>query len=258
MRLPPRPPHGPRSPLRNRCVSRAARPARSRFRRRRRVSQRRLRRSAVWGPNPATGSGRARPKPRRDTAPCLWDARGRPGCANARRGRALRCRHGVERVPGLPEPQVRARIAPPQRLRRLGRVLKVHLSAQVALASGGRRGGGVVWFDRAGRRVLAFRPVCQRQGVHRGHQAGRCGTRQVCARSESMLHRVGPWGARVVGGRRSGWCVHGGDGSYSVLAALLYVHKKEPSNDCTRKGQLGEQRRSCPRVGSAINSWLLR
>ena len=24
--------------------------------------------------------------------------------------------------------------------------------------------------------------------------------------------------------------MHGGDGSYSVLAALLYVHKKEPSN----------------------------
>lgn len=161
-RLPPRPPHGPRAPLRNRRVSRAARPARSRFRRRRRASQRRLRRSAVWGPNPATGSGRARPKPRRDTAPCLWDARGRPGCANARRGRALRCRHGGRRAPGLPEPQVRARIAPPQRLRRLGRVLKVHLSAQVALASGGRRCGGVVWFDRASCRVLSVRPLRQR------------------------------------------------------------------------------------------------
>ena len=30
--------------------------------------------------------------------------------------------------------------------------------------------------------------------------------------------------------------MHGGDGSHSVLAALLYVHKKEPSNDCMRKG----------------------
>ena len=101
-RLPPRPPHGPRAPLRNRRVSRAARPARSRFRRRRRASQRRLRRSAVWGPNPATSSGRARPKPRRDTAPCIWDARGRSGCANARRGRALGCCHAVECVPRGP------------------------------------------------------------------------------------------------------------------------------------------------------------
>ena len=161
-RLPPRPPHGPRAPLRHRRVSRAAPPARSRFRRRRRGLARRLRRSAVWGPSPGTYSGRARPKLRRNTAPCLWDARGRPGCANARRGRALRCCQGVERIPGLPEPQVRARIAPPQRLRRLGRVLKVHLSAQVALASGGRRGGGAVWFDRAGCRVLSCRPLCQR------------------------------------------------------------------------------------------------
>ena len=42
------------------------------------------------------------------------------------------------------------------------------------------------------------------------------------------------------------------------LVKPFYVHKSEPSNDCMRKGRLGEQRRSCPRVGSAINSWLLR
>ena len=76
--------------------------------------------------------------------------------------------------------------------------------------------------------------------MHRGHQAGRSGTKPLCAWLEPFLHKVGPWGARVVGGRRGGWCVHGGDGSHSLLVTLFYVPKNEPSNDCMRKSRLGE------------------
>jgi hypothetical protein len=51
-RLPPRPPHGPRAPLRNRFVSRAVRPARSRFRRRRRCMPAAPAALGGVGPNP--------------------------------------------------------------------------------------------------------------------------------------------------------------------------------------------------------------
>ena len=140
-RLPPRPPHGPRAPLRNRFVSRAVRPARSRFRRRRRCMPAAPAALGGVGPNPQAPAADARAPNRAGTlrlaSGTLVGGQGAPTPAVVARSGAAMPSNASQ---GVPEPQVLARIAPPQRLRRLGRVLIVHPSAQVALASGGRSG----------------------------------------------------------------------------------------------------------------------